>query len=150
MLRQLDDETEAGSGSSAQCTMKSGTKITGNYAGVNDSHTETTITACGEGGGVFISGSQNNYTAPTLTMSGGEISENHGCMPLRQGQDTFGGGGVGMRGGSIFNISGGNVTKNHALYRGAGVHNRGTINWSGGSILDNYKPTGCKSSAGGI
>lgn len=96
--------------------------------------------ATGNGGGVFVT------NVGEFNMSGGSIADNY--------SEKYGGG-VGM-GGGTFNMTGGDIDKNKALYNG-GVYvgggeyasQYGTFTMSGGSISGNNATSGDGNSWGG-
>lgn len=87
------------------------------------------------GGAVFVeTGTLNMYSGASITYCSATASSS---------STSYGGGGVAIYEGAIFNMYGGTISDNRAPSQapgtgGGGVYNRGAFNMSGGTISNNY------------
>ena len=87
--------------------------------------------ATASGGGIYISSTAEQDIYGSLEMSGGSIRDN------LANDNTYGGGGVFLNGGTTFTMTGGSIFKNDALKNGGGIYVGGTLMIEDGEISQN-------------
>jgi hypothetical protein len=123
-------------------TMEEGSKLSDNWKNADFGSaiflqgTSTTLANVIMNGGSIVNNKVNNYgivytEVGTFTMNGGTISDNVSTSP-----SSHRGGGMYIAANGVFNMIDGLITRNDNG-RGGGVHNRGVLNLTGGTITDN-------------